>query len=104
MMASDRTVTGPINLGNPGEFTIAELADLVVEMTGTRSKIVFRPLPADDPRQRRPDITRARETLGWAPRVQLRQGLALTISYFESVLGRRRGASRQHSAPSELAK
>ena len=78
--ASD--VSGPINLGNPVEFTIRELAELVVEMTGSKSELVFRPLPQDDPMQRKPDITRARETLGWEPSVPLRQGLVKTIEYF----------------------
>lgn len=75
--------TGPLNLGNPGEFTILELAQMVVEMTNSRSKIVFRPLPKDDPRRRRPDISLARETLQWTPEVSLRDGLKTTIAYFE---------------------
>jgi len=74
--------TGPINLGNPGEFTIRELAELVLEMTGSNSALVNRDLPADDPRQRCPDISLARATLGWAPKVQLRNGLEQTIRYF----------------------
>ncbi len=78
--------TGPINIGNPGEFTMRELAELVIELTGSRSEIVHRPLPQDDPTQRRPDITRARELLGWEPRVALRDGLARTIAYFEAKL------------------
>jgi UDP-glucuronate decarboxylase len=77
---------GPINLGNPSEFTIRELAELVVKITGSRSRLVYRPLPQDDPRQRRPDITRARELLGWEPRVQLRSGLGRTIEYFDKML------------------
>jgi len=76
----------PTNIGNPGEFTIAELAALVLELTGSPSAIDRRPLPADDPRQRKPDITRARETLGWEPRVPLREGLAATLAYFRGVL------------------
>jgi UDP-glucuronate decarboxylase len=73
---------GPVNIGNPGEFTIRQLADIVLEMTGSRSAIVSRPLPQDDPKQRRPDISRAAALLGWAPKVDLRAGLALTIRHF----------------------
>jgi len=75
--------TGPVNLGNPEEFTILELAQLVIAMTGSHSKIVREPLPVDDPRQRRPDITLARETFGWEPTVALREGLARTIEFLE---------------------
>ncbi|MEG3149787.1 UDP-glucuronic acid decarboxylase family protein [Sphingomonas sp. ZT3P38] len=75
-------VSGPINLGNPVEFTIRELAELVIEMTGSKSELEFRPLPQDDPMQRKPDISRARETLGWEPSVALREGLTKTIEYF----------------------
>ncbi|MES2450837.1 MAG: UDP-glucuronic acid decarboxylase family protein [Pseudomonadota bacterium] len=78
-------VSGPINLGNPVEFTIRELAELVVEMTGSKSELVFRPLPQDDPMQRKPDIARARETLGWEPSIPLRQGLVKTIDYFSQL-------------------
>jgi dTDP-glucose 4,6-dehydratase len=77
----------PVNLGNPTEFTIHELARLVLELTGSSSAIEDRPLPADDPRVRRPDISRARELLGWEPKVALREGLERTIPYFRSVLG-----------------
>jgi UDP-glucuronate decarboxylase len=86
LMESADGVTGPINLGNPGEFTIRELAEQVVALTGSRSKIEYRPLPADDPRQRKPDITRAQQTLGWAPTIALKDGLAKTIDYFQTVL------------------
>jgi UDP-glucuronate decarboxylase len=86
LMGTGPEVSGPINLGNPGEFTILELAELVIEATGSRSKIVPRPLPADDPKQRRPDITQAEQTLGWAPKVQLREGLARTIAYFKGLI------------------
>ncbi|MFI4935449.1 MAG: UDP-glucuronic acid decarboxylase family protein [Caulobacterales bacterium] len=79
-------VIGPVNLGNPVEFTIRQLAELTIEMTGSRSKLVFQPLPADDPRQRQPDITLAREALGWEPKVALREGLVKTIAYFEHML------------------
>ena len=86
LMDSGSDVTGPINLGNPGEFTIRQLAELVIELTGSKSKIVTEPLPPDDPRQRRPDITLAKEKLGWEPRIPLREGLAKAIPYFEKVL------------------
>jgi UDP-glucuronate decarboxylase len=85
MNASDE-VTGPINIGNPKEFTMLELASLVIEITGSRSKIVHRPLPQDDPRQRRPDISKANDILGWEPKTLLREGLARTIRYFEDLL------------------
>ena len=78
-------ISGPINLGNPVEFTIRELAELVVEMTGSKSELVFRPLPQDDPMQRKPDITLARATLGWEPTIALRQGLVKTIEYFSQL-------------------
>ncbi len=87
LMATSKDVTGPINLGNPEEFTIRELAELVIDLTGSRSKIICRPLPADDPKQRRPDISQANELLGWAPKVKLKEGLQRTIPYFESLLG-----------------
>ncbi len=87
LMDSGDDVLGPINVGNPVEFTMRELADAVIELTGTKSKIVHRPLPSDDPRQRQPDITQARTKLGWEPQVQLRQGLMRTIDYFRSVVG-----------------
>ena len=86
LMASRDGVTGPINLGNPGEFTIRELAELVIELTNSRSKIVSRPLPPDDPKQRRPDISMATTELDWVPTIQLREGLAHTIGYFEKFL------------------
>ncbi|MEZ5985939.1 MAG: UDP-glucuronic acid decarboxylase family protein [Hyphomonas sp.] len=82
LMNSDDGVTGPINLGNPGEFTMRQLAETVLELTGSKSGIVNRPLPSDDPRQRQPDITRARETLGWEPTIPLAEGLKPTIEYF----------------------
>jgi UDP-glucuronate decarboxylase len=86
LMESPDAVTGPINLGNPGEFSIRELAEAVLELTGSRSKLVFRPLPQDDPRQRRPDISRAQELLGWTPKVPLREGLVQTIAHFDRLL------------------
>jgi len=86
LMRTDRSVTGPINLGNPIEFTILELAEQVLEITGSKSMIDRKPLPVDDPRQRQPDITRARDQLGWEPRVQLKEGLKRTIEYFDDLL------------------
>lgn len=77
---------GPVNLGNPGEFTILELAELVLSLTGSKSEIIFKPLPQDDPIQRRPDITLAKEHLGWEPKVPLREGLIKTIAYFSDLL------------------
>jgi UDP-glucuronate decarboxylase len=79
-------VTGPINIGNPNEFTMLELASMVVELTASRSRIVHRPLPQDDPRQRRPDISKANDVLGWAPQTALQDGLKRTIAYFEELL------------------
>ena len=86
MMHSDDSVTGPINLGNPGEFTIAELAAEVIRQIGTDPGITYHPLPTDDPVRRQPDISRAKATLGWEPTVQLREGLATTIDYFRASL------------------
>ena len=86
LMDAPDTVTGPINIGNPGEFTIRQLAEIVIEMTGSRSEIVQMPLPQDDPTQRRPDISKAQELLGWEPTIPLREGLARTIAYFEKKL------------------
>ena len=86
MMATPKDVTGPINIGNPNEFTIRELAELVIDLTGTKGKLVFAPLPQDDPRQRQPDISKARATLGWEPKTQLREGLIKTIAYFDQLL------------------
>jgi len=84
MMASDDSITGPINLGNPGEFTIQELADLVIEMTNTASTISYLPLPTDDPTRRQPNIQQAEELLGWRPTTSLAVGLEKTIEYFQS--------------------
>jgi UDP-glucuronate decarboxylase len=85
MMNGPDEFIGPVNIGNPGEFTILELAQLVLELTGSKSKLVYRPLPADDPLQRQPDITLARTHLNWEPRVPLREGLAKTIAWFRSI-------------------
>jgi UDP-glucuronate decarboxylase len=87
LMNSKDGVTGPINLGNPGEFTIRELAEMVIEMTGSKSKLTRKPLPQDDPKQRKPDIGKAKKVLGWQPKVKLRDGLNKTIPYFEGVIG-----------------
>lgn len=86
LMASPDDVTGPINLGNPVEFTILDLARQVIAMTGSRSRLVFRPLPENDPTRRRPDIARAKTMLGWSPNVQLEAGLERTVAYFETLL------------------
>jgi UDP-glucuronate decarboxylase len=86
LMDSSHSVTGPINLGNPVEFTMNQLAELVVELTGTRSEVQRMPLPDDDPRQRQPDIALARSVLDWEPKVQLREGLVKTIAYFDALL------------------
>ncbi|HOJ33702.1 MAG TPA: SDR family oxidoreductase [Candidatus Hydrogenedentes bacterium] len=87
LMDSDEVI-GPINLGNPEEFTIRELADTVLELTGSTSQVIHKPLPPDDPVKRRPDITLAREKLGWSPTVKLREGLVKTIAYFRELLGK----------------
>ena len=79
-------ITGPINIGNPGEFTMIELAEKVIELTGSSSKLIHMPLPEDDPKQRQPDITRAKNTLGWEPTIHLEEGLKKTIAYFKTVI------------------
>ena len=101
LMDTPDTVTGPLNCGNPNEFTIRNLAEKVIAMTGSRSRIVHRPLPQDDPRQRRPDISQAQELLNWQPTVMLTEGLQRTIAYFEelhSKQGKRVRESRPRSA------
>jgi UDP-glucuronate decarboxylase len=85
LMNSREDFTGPVNVGNPNEFTIRELAEMVIELTGSSSKIIYQPLPADDPMQRQPDISLAKKELGWEPGIQLREGLAKTIEYFKTV-------------------
>jgi UDP-glucuronate decarboxylase len=87
-------VDTPVNLGNPFEVTISDLAQLIISLVGSRSKLEFRPLPQDDPRQRCPDITRAKQLLRWSPKVQLEEGLGRTIAYFDNLL----------SSPSEAKK
>lgn len=86
LMNSDPTITGPINLGNPVEFTIKELAEQVIALTGSKSKLEKKPLPVDDPRQRQPNIDKARVELGWEPKIALRDGLQRTIAYFDELL------------------
>jgi UDP-glucuronate decarboxylase len=86
LMASSKEVTGPINIGNPGEFTIRELAETVLKMVGGNSKLIMLPLPQDDPKQRQPDITLAKSALGWEPKVKLEDGLNKTIDYFRNFL------------------
>jgi UDP-glucuronate decarboxylase len=86
MMASDSSLTGPVNVGNPHESTMLELAETILRMTRSRSRLVFKPLPSDDPKQRRPDIALAQRALGWEPRVRLEDGLAPTIDYFRRLL------------------
>ena len=83
MMGNPCGFTGPVNLGNPNEFTILQLAEKVIQITGSCSKIVFQPLPTDDPTQRRPDIELARQKLGWKPTIELEEGLRRTIDYFK---------------------
>jgi UDP-glucuronate decarboxylase len=86
LMGSPAELTGPVNLGNPEEITIATLAEMVIDLTGSRSKIVRRPMPVDDPRQRQPDISQAKERLNWTPRTSLKDGLKRTLSYFEGLI------------------
>jgi UDP-glucuronate decarboxylase len=88
-MQSPADVTGPVNLGNPTEFTIRELADRVIALTGSRSKVVYRELPTDDPRQRQPDISLARKLLEWEPKLGLEEGLKKTAAYFEKLLSQK---------------
>ena len=89
MMDTDADTIGPVNLGNPEEFNMRELAEVILGLTGSRSKIVHRPLPQDDPRQRRPDISEAERLLGWRPVTPLREGLVETIQYFEELLSQK---------------
>ncbi len=87
MMNTDDSITGPINLGNPNEFTIKQLAELVIELTGTKSKIIYQPAAQDDPQQRQPVIDKAKAILNWQPTIQLREGLGKTIEYFKEIVG-----------------
>jgi UDP-glucuronate decarboxylase len=86
LMNSRDGFTGPVNIGNPGEFTIKELAELIIELTGSKSNIVYNPLPSDDPKQRKPMIDLAKKELNWEPAIQLREGLVRTIAYFSEVV------------------
>jgi UDP-glucuronate decarboxylase len=86
MMDSERGLSGPVNMGNPVEFTMLELAENVLRLVGSKSKLTFKPLPTDDPRQRQPNITLAKEKLGWEPKVKLEDGLKETIAYFRGLL------------------
>jgi UDP-glucuronate decarboxylase len=86
LMAYDGTLPTPVNIGNPGEFSMLELAEKVIQMTGTTSKIVFQDLPQDDPKQRKPDIAKAKEFLNWEPTIRLEEGLQKTIDYFRSIV------------------
>lgn len=86
MMDTDDKITGPINIGNPEEFTIHQLAETVIRMTGSKSKIVYHPLPSDDPLQRKPDISKAQQLFGWEPKIKLEEGLMKTIEYFRNLL------------------
>ena len=98
-MAAPDDITGPVNLGNPVETSVAELAELIIALTGSRSEIVYRPLPVDDPVQRCPDITQAQAVLGWQPRTALKDGLTRTIAYFDQLLiGARAGRPAQSGA------
>ncbi len=86
MMNTDESVIGPINIGNPNEFTMNELAHLVIELTGTKSSIIYKPLPSDDPMQRQPNIEKAKKLLNWEPKIQLKEGLLKTIAYFDQII------------------
>jgi UDP-glucuronate decarboxylase len=86
LMETGDDITGPINVGNPGEFTIMQLAETIIRLTHSKSKIIFKPLPEDDPLQRQPDITLAKKVLGWEPKIPLEQGLIPTIEYFKSII------------------
>ena len=83
-------LTGPVNIGNPGEYSMLQLAETILRMTGSKSRLIFQPLPSDDPKQRRPDISIAKTKLGWEPKVSLQDGLEPTIAYFRGVLNSQR--------------
>ncbi len=102
LMGTPKGVTGPMNLGNPGEFTIRELAEIVIEMTGSRSELDYRDLPKDDPKQRRPDISFARSKIDWQPTLPLREGLRHTIDYFAALLSDREPADIEASSKRRL--
>jgi UDP-glucuronate decarboxylase len=96
LMESKDEVVGPINVGNPVEFTVRQLAETIIELTGSSSKIVHRPLPVDDPKQRQPDISKAQELLDWRPTVPLAEGLTRTIAYFDGLLGKKTESDVRH--------
>jgi UDP-glucuronate decarboxylase len=104
LMASNDSFLGPVNLGNPIEMTVRELAEQVVEMTGSRSRQIFKPLPVDDPKQRRPDITLARQKLNWTPKVPLSDGIEHTVAYFRSVLAGNHDGENQKLKPTTVKK
>jgi UDP-glucuronate decarboxylase len=97
-MESHRDIVGPINLGNPNEFTIRQLAEMVIDLTGSGSKIIHRPLPQDDPKQRQPEISKAQELLGWQPVVPLAEGLTKTIAYFDGLLATQADVTKKFAA------
>jgi UDP-glucuronate decarboxylase len=104
LMNSGDDCTGPVNLGNPGEVTIGDLAKRIIALTGSRSELVYKPLPSDDPVRRCPDITRAKQSLGWEPKVQLEEGLNRTIAYFADLLGRPRPVRAKVGVPKAASK
>jgi len=97
LMSAPKRLTGPVNLGNPAEITVAELAERIIDLAGSSSRVITRPMPVDDPTRRCPDISLARTTLGWTPRVSLDEGLARTIAWFDSMLSH----VRQSPSPPE---
>ena len=101
MMETPSDVTGPINIGNPRELTILELAELIIEITGAKSKLHFEPLPSDDPRQRQPDISAAKSILNWEPKIELREGLTKTIAYFDNIF-RKKGSHWREGVDSRI--
>ncbi len=102
LMATRPEVTGPVNIGNPGEFTIRELAEEVVRQTGGRSRFAHKPLPMNDPRQRKPDISLARQLLGWEPATPLEEGLVPTIAYFRDLIARADGSPGGFAEPARM--
>ena len=100
LMATPPEITGPVNIGNPSEFSMLELAKMVLDLTGSRSRIVHRPLPTDDPKQRQPDISRAKNVMGWEPRVALKDGLVPTIAYFDQLLSEQKLRAQLLKEPS----
>jgi UDP-glucuronate decarboxylase len=102
LMSTDDGILGPINIGNPNEVSVRELAEVVIAMTGSRSRLIFKPLPADDPKQRKPDITLARKNLNWEPEVELRDGLERTIDYFKSIVSGKVEAGPRRSSSTRV--